>query len=158
MGRADQNSSRKIVDQRHRAGSEQTVDGESTHPETGDGYKLSPQTRKEEMMLTKSVLISVIATATASLLLGTARADETPPNLAGTYRCEPQPAPCQSGQTFTVTQSGDQIEFKSDNGFVGHAKFTSRISLSGTPPWNSLGVITPDNHVQWSNGTQWRKM
>jgi hypothetical protein len=110
-------------------------------------------------MLSKiSVLISVVALATAGLPFGSARADETLPNLAGTYRCEPQPAPCQSGQTFTITQSGDQIEFKAENGLVGHAKFTSSISLSGSAPWNSLGVITPDKHVQWSNGTQWRKM
>jgi hypothetical protein len=118
----------------------------------------SPHTRKEEMMLGNPILISVVATVTPSLLLGAARADETAPNLAGTYRCEPQPAACHSGKTFTVTQSGDQIEFKSDSGFVGHAKFTSAISLSASPPWNSLGVITPDNHVQWSNGTEWRKM
>ena len=109
-------------------------------------------------MLSKSVLVCLIATAAASLLLGTARADESVPSLAGTYRCEPQPRPCRSGNTFTVTQNGDQIEFKSDSGFVGHAKFTSRISLSGSAPWNSLGVITPENHVQWSNGTEWRKM
>jgi hypothetical protein len=93
-----------------------------------------------------------------SILLDTAQADDSLPNLTGSYRCEPQPAPCRSGQTFTVTQNGDQIEFKSDTGFVGQAKLTSRISLSGTPPWNSLGVITADNNVQWSNGTQWRKM
>ena len=108
-------------------------------------------------MLSKSILISVVALATAGLPFGDARADETLPNLAGTYQCEPQPAPCQSGQTFTLTQSGDQIEFKSENG-IGHAGFTSPISLSGPPPWNSLGVITHDNHVQWSNGTEWRKM
>src|ERR1700758_1738859 len=109
-------------------------------------------------MQSKSVLISLIATTAASLLLAAARADEPLPNLAGSYRCEPQPAPCQSGQTFTVTQSGDQIEFKADNGFIGHAKLTSRISLSGLAPWNSLGIITPQNEIQWSNGTQWRKM
>jgi len=110
------------------------------------------------MMLSKSMLISLIATAAATILLVPARADETPPKLAGTYRCEPQPAPCQSGQNFTVTQRGAQIEFKSDNGFVGQARLTSRISLSGSPPWNSLGVITTENDIQWSNGTQWRKM
>ena len=109
-------------------------------------------------MLSKSVVISLVATATASLLLEVVRADETLPNLAGTYRCEPQPAPCQSGKSFMVTQKGDQIEFKSNSGFVGHAKLTSRISLSGFPTWNSLGVITPENHIQWSNGTEWRKM
>ncbi len=109
-------------------------------------------------MLRKPVLIFLVATAPVGLLLGAARADEALPNLAGTYRCEPQPSPCASGQSFTVTQAGDQIDFRSDNGYVGHAKLTSRISLSGTPPWNSLGVITPDNQIQWSNGTQWRKM
>ena len=109
-------------------------------------------------MLSKSVLISLVVTTAASLLLGTAFADEATPNLAGTYRCEPQSAPCHSGQTFTVAQTGVELEFKSDNGFVGHAKLTSPISLSGTPPWNSLGVITADNQIQWSNGTQWRKM
>jgi hypothetical protein len=110
------------------------------------------------MMLSKSVLISVVALAAASLPFTGTRADDTLPNLAGTCRCEPQPAPCQSGQTFTVTQSGDQVEFKSENGLIGHARFTSPISLSGSPPWNSLAVITPDSHVQWSNGTQWRKI
>jgi hypothetical protein len=109
------------------------------------------------MMLSKSILISVAALATAGLPFGATRADEQLPNLAGTYRCEPQPVPCQ-GQTFTVTQNGDQIEFNSENGLVGQAKFTSPISLSGSAPWNSLAVITPDKHVQWSNGTQWRKM
>ncbi len=106
----------------------------------------------------RSDLATLAATVAAILHMGAARADEPPPNLAGSYRCEPQPAPCPSGQTFTVTQTGDQIEFKSDKGFVGHAKLTSRISLSGDPPWNALGVITADNRIQWSNGTQWRKI
>ena len=109
-------------------------------------------------MLSKFILHSLTATAAASLLLGTAQANEMTPNLTGTYRCEPQPAPCRSGQSFTVTQSGDKIEFKSDNGYVGHAKLTSHISLSGLPTWNVLGVITADNQIQWSNGTQWRRM
>jgi hypothetical protein len=109
-------------------------------------------------MLHKSVLIPLVAIATAGLLLGTARGDEAPPNLVGAYKCEPQPAPCRSGKSFTVTQNGDQIDFKSDTGFIGHAVLTSRISLSGSPPWNALGVITADNQIQWSNGTQWRKL
>ena len=109
-------------------------------------------------MLSKSILISMVALAAAGLPFEGTRADEQLPNLAGTYRCEPQPVPCQSGQTFTVTQNGDQIEFKSENGLVGQAKFTSPISLSGSAPWNSLGVIAPDKHIEWSNGTQWRKM
>jgi hypothetical protein len=99
----------------------------------------SGQIRKDEMMLTRSVLIFVVAMTAASVLPGTVRADEALPNLSGRFRCEPQPAPCRSGEMFTVTQIGDQIEFKSDNGLVGNAKLTSWISLSGLPPWNSLG-------------------
>jgi hypothetical protein len=108
-------------------------------------------------MVRRSILISLVAIATAAPLPGAAQAAEMAPNLAGTYRCEPLPAPCQAGQSFTVTQSGDLIDFKSDRGFVGHAKLTRPISLSGSAPWNSLGVIT-DNKIQWSNGTQWRRM
>jgi hypothetical protein len=107
-------------------------------------------------MVKLPVLVCIVAAASASAL-SAARAEQAAPNLAGTYRCEPQPTPCQ-GQSYTVTQSGNQIEFKSDKGTVGHATVTSRVSLSGTPPWNSLGVITPDNRIEWSNGTQWRKM
>jgi hypothetical protein len=81
--------------------------------------------RKEDMMLSKSVLISVVALVAAGLPFGNAQSDETLPNIAGTYRFEPQSAPCQSGQSFTLTQDGDQIEFKSENGPVGHARFTS---------------------------------
>src|SRR4051794_36186270 len=110
------------------------------------------------MMPSKSVLISVVVLATAGPPFELARADETVPKLAGTYRCEPQPALCRSGQTFTVTQSGDQIEFKSENGVVGHAKFISPISLTAPAPWNSLGVIAPDGHLEWSNGTAWRRI
>ena len=44
-------------------------------------------------MLSKSLLISVVALATAGLPSGDTRADDTLPNLAGTYRCEPQPVP-----------------------------------------------------------------
>jgi hypothetical protein len=114
--------------------------------------------RKEDMMLSRFVLVAAVALVTAALPFGAARGDEPLPNLAGTYRCEPQPAACRSGQTFIITQSKDQIEFKNESGSVGHATFTSPISLSGSSPWNSLGIITPDKHIEWSNGTQWRKM
>lgn len=62
---------------------------------------------------------------------GTVRADEALPNLAATYRCEPQPAPCQSGHTFTLTQR----ETRSSS----RVTTASPISLSGSSPWNSLG-------------------
>jgi hypothetical protein len=68
----------------------------------------SGQIRKYEMMLTRSVLIFVVAMTAASVLPGTVRADEALPNLSGRFRCEPQPAPCRSGEMFTVTQIGDR--------------------------------------------------
>src|SRR5437867_5743622 len=34
----------------------------------------------------------------------------------GKYRCEPQPDPCRSGATFTVTQRDRTLEIASDNG------------------------------------------
>jgi hypothetical protein len=80
------------------------------------------------------------------------------PNLGGTWRCAPDASSCQSGgQTFTVTQSGDNLDIKNDKGDVGHALLTSNISLSASPPWNMLGVILPDGAIQWSNGTKWQK-
>lgn len=80
------------------------------------------------------------------------------PNLSGTYRCVPEPSSCQqSGQTFTVTQSGNNLDFKNDKGDVGRGTLTSDISLSAGPPWNMLGTILPDKAIQWSNGTKWQK-
>jgi hypothetical protein len=110
-------------------------------------------------MPNKPALIAVIATAAAGALPTAAHAENALPNLAGSYRCEPEPSPCTAGQTFTVTQAGAQLTFKSDTGTTGTATLTSNISLSGQPTWNSLGVVLPDNRaIQWSNGTLWRKM
>lgn len=65
----------------------------------------------------------------------------------------------RSGMTFSVTQSGSDLEIKNEKGEIGNAKMTSNISISAGPIWNMLGVIdAPDNRViQWSNGTTWRK-
>ena len=82
------------------------------------------------------------------------------PNLSGTYKCEGDETACGwSGWTFTVTQSGADLEIKNEKGDVGGAKLTSHISLSAGPTWNMLGTITSaDNReIQWSNGTTWRK-
>ena len=92
--------------------------------------------------------------------IAAAQTDPPLPNLAGTYKCEGDETACGwSGWTFTLTQSGDALEIKNEKGDVGHAKLTSRISLSAGPIWNMLGtIVSPDNRViQWSNGTIWRK-
>jgi hypothetical protein len=82
------------------------------------------------------------------------------PNLAGTYSCEGDETACGwSGWTFTVTQSGPDLQIKNEKGEIGSGKITSRITLSAGPIWNMLGtIVSSDNRViQWSNGTSWRK-
>jgi hypothetical protein len=107
----------------------------------------------------KSLFILTTATLIASSVLGGANAQPAAaPNFAGTYRCAPEPNSCkQSGQTFTVTQSGNNLEMKSTDGDFGQAKLTSNTSMSVGGPWNMVGVVVPDGRIQWSNGTVWSK-
>jgi hypothetical protein len=107
----------------------------------------------------KPVFVLIMGTLATCSFLGNAGAQSTAaPNFAGTYRCEPEPVSCQaSGQIFTVTQSGNDLELKNDHGLIGRATVTSNISLSAGGPWNMLGVVVPDGRIQWSNGTAWRK-
>ena len=109
-------------------------------------------------MLKNSLLVAVAVLAVSSLA-GTATAQTAiTANFAGAYRCEPDPSSCKnSGQTFTVTQSGNTLELKSDDGAVGQAKLTSNTTMSVGGPWNMVGVVIPDGRIQWSNGTVWRK-
>ncbi len=106
----------------------------------------------------KSLLVLAIGTLAAGSFIGGANAQPAAPNFSGTYRCDPQPVSCQAaGQTFTVTQTGNDLEIKNDKGLVGRAKATSNISLSAGGPWNMLGVVAPDGRIEWSNGTVWSK-
>ena len=93
-------------------------------------------------MRIRPILIAAGAFAFVGSAPQTASGEGVVPNLAGTYQCEPAPEQCRSGLIFEVTQSGAHLEFKSDTGLVGQAAFTSNVSLSALPPWNSLGVIT----------------
>ena len=107
--------------------------------------------------------VAGLSCATTLLFLtsiATAQTNRSLPQLAGTYKCEGEETACGwSGWTFTVTQSGPDLEIKNEKGDVGHAKLTSPISLSAGPVWNMLGtIVSSDNRViQWSNGTNWRK-
>src|SRR5271165_1827075 len=92
-------------------------------------------------VLNRRVLLSVLLLGAGAPIpelaaLKTVPAHDALPNLSRMYRCVNR----SPNLVDRVTQSGDQIEFKSDNGLVGNAKLTSRISLSGLPPWNSLGT------------------
>ena len=80
-------------------------------------------------------------------------------NLAGVFHCAPNAKLCQwSGQTFTITQNGNHLAIKNDKGDEGTATVTSNISVSAGPPWNMLGVISPDGkQISWSNGTEWHR-
>jgi hypothetical protein len=110
--------------------------------------------------MTALTMSSTLA-AIAVLMIGSAgraSAQAAAPNLNGTYRCEPEPTSCQwSGQTFTVGQAGTSLDMKNDKGDVAQGLLSSNASLSVGAPWNMLGVILPDNRIQWSNGTVWRK-
>ena len=104
--------------------------------------------------------LSCLTTVLFLTSIAAAQPNAALPNLAGTYKCEGDETACGwSGGTFTVTQSGSDLEIKNEKGDIGHAKLTSSISLIAGPIWNMLGtIVSPDNRViQWSNGTTWRK-
>ena len=68
-------------------------------------------------LLPKSAALWTIV-LTAIALAAPSQAQQLP-NLAGTYRCEPEPSPCQNGQTFTVSQSGNKLDFKDERSCWG---------------------------------------
>jgi hypothetical protein len=63
------------------------------------------------------------------------------PRLAGTCRRQPDRRPCQSGRTFTVTQTANMLDLKDEHGIIGSNTLSSNISVSAGPPWNMLGTI-----------------
>ena len=80
------------------------------------------------------------------------------PNLAGNYRCTPDPTPCpDDAAAFTVTQKGNRIDFKSDKGRAGYGEVTSPTTIAIAAPWNMLGIVRNEGQIDWSNGTIWRK-
>ena len=112
-------------------------------------------------MLKRSLILSApLVAALAGFGAAQVQAASAQPNLSGSYRCGPDAKACQwSGATFTVMQTGNHLDIKNDKGDVGTATLTSNISLSAGPPWNMLGVLSPDNRIiDWSNGTQWQKL
>jgi len=95
----------------------------------------------------------------AAVLFGENHAEGADANLSGSYKCGPDAKACQwSGSTFTISQTGKNLEIKNDKGAAGTGTLTSEISVSAGPPWNMLGVISDGNRViDWSNGTVWRR-
>ena len=69
-----------------------------------------------------------------------AYAQDALPNLSGTYRCEADSASCKnSGQTFTLSQSGDKLEVKNEKGEVGAGMVTSKILSEPGPAMEHPG-------------------
>jgi hypothetical protein len=103
-----------------------------------------------------SLSVMIVATLAAFVPPGPGHAQGSGPNLAGTYRCSPEPAQCQA-PTFSISQNGPALEIKAENGPIADGKMTSDVTISAGPPWNAIGVVMPDRSIQWSSGTHWRK-
>ena len=71
-------------------------------------------------MLNNSIGLAFIVALGASTLSGSAQTQAQQGarvNLAGAYRCEPQPSPCPwPGQTMAITRNGSDLELKNDQG------------------------------------------
>jgi hypothetical protein len=95
----------------------------------------------------------------ALALSGPARAQgAAPPDVAGTYKCQPNPSPCLwSGPSASISQSGNKLQIKGENGATADATLTSDITMSAGGTLNSLGIIRPDKSIDWSDGTKWTK-
>jgi hypothetical protein len=101
-------------------------------------------------------LSTAVAIGTVALCV-TAWSQGAAPNLAGNYRCQPQPDKCTWGNGLSITQEGNKMTLNNDKGSFADAKLTSNITVSGAPPFSANGLIMPDHSIQWSNGTQWVK-
>jgi hypothetical protein len=102
--------------------------------------------------------IAILLTTVAACGLAAPAHAQNLPNLAGTYRCVPEPSSCQwQGKTLAISQSGSTVELTVDKGEFAEGKLTSNISVSAGPPFNAEGHIMPDRSIEWSNGTKWVK-
>jgi hypothetical protein len=102
--------------------------------------------------------ISMIAALSALAHPGLAQAQSSAPNLAGTYRCVPEPSSCRwQEQNPTISQTGATVQLNINKDEFAEAKLTSNITVSAGPPFNSEGLIRPDHSIEWSNGTKWLK-
>src|ERR1700759_2816993 len=92
-------------------------------------------------------LSGIIATCMAAALISQAQAQE--PNLAGAYRCEPQPSSCRwHGEEPSILQSGTKIDLNISKVERTDAKLTSPIPVSAGPPFNAEGLNRPDHSIE----------
>ena len=80
------------------------------------------------------------------------------PDLAGSYQCSPNPDPCLwPGASPSISQTGNKLQIKGDNGGLADATLTSPTTISAGATFNSLGTVRPDHAIEWSDGTRWTK-
>jgi hypothetical protein len=100
------------------------------------------QNRKEASMPKNLSFISMIAALSALSLPGPAQAQSTTPNLAGTYRCVPEPSSCQwQEQNPTISQTGATLQLNINKDEFAEGKLTSNITLG--PARLSMHSIEP---------------
>jgi hypothetical protein len=94
----------------------------------------------------------------ALTLVGRAQAQGAAPDLSGSYKCQPSPSPCRwSGPSATISQTGNKLQIKGENGALADGSVTSDITINAGGTFNSLGIIRPDKSIDWSDGTKWSK-
>jgi hypothetical protein len=102
--------------------------------------------------------VALVALGALALVGGAQAQGASPPDLAGTYQCKPNPDPCTwPGASPSISQSGDKLQIKGDNGGIADASMTSNTTISAAATFNSLGIIRPDHSIDWSDGTKWTK-
>jgi hypothetical protein len=69
---------------------------------------------------------SVIAATSLAVAAWHVQAQTDMPNVSGNYLYEPEPMSCLSGQAFSIGQSGNALELKSDKGEHGNGRSHQR--------------------------------
>jgi hypothetical protein len=86
-------------------------------------------------MLKNLSFVALIAALSTLALPGLTHA-QTVPNLAGTYRCVPEPSSCQWQEPMpTISQSGSTLQLNINKDEFAEAKLTSNITVSAGPPF-----------------------
>jgi hypothetical protein len=108
----------------------------------------------EKFALTIAVFVALGTLA----LVGSAQAQGAAPDLGGSYQCKPNPDPCTwPGASPSISQSGNTLQIKGDNGATADATLTSTTTIAAGGTFNSLGIVRPDHSIDWSDGTKWSK-
>lgn len=103
-------------------------------------------------------IVGTITLAALALNSPTRAQGAAPPDFGGTYKCQPSPSPCRwSGPSATISQTGNKVQIKGENGALADGTVTSDITISAGGTFNSLGIIRPDKSIDWSDGTKWSK-